>query len=550
MRRILPRFGAIALAVAVLTACGGGGGGTTGNNSSEAPKALGPITATGEGVSLNDEGGQALKLNDPIKGGSLRVGMIAPLETLDPTHPLNTPGTEVAWLVYDTLMRYQHDGTVVPELAESMETEDGGLTWTMKLPKGVKFHDGTPFNAAAVVAHLERLGGPKSRSGNAGDVRKIKSMKTPDDHTIVFELHEAWTAFDTVFAPAAYGSAAMVPSPAAVKKWGDEYALHPVGVGPFTVESFKPGGDVVLKRNPDYRIEGEPYLDELVYVTATDTQARLAALQAGNLDIAMTQAASDFAKAEAAGLRVLRQPTYSYYNLLFNLKKAPFDDVRFRKAVIMALDLDGLSKAVFEGLQPAAKGILPSVHPMRKDTGWPAYNPEEAKKLVEEYTKETGNKAEFQLTTTSPPEFQRQAAVMQQMLADVGIKVNIDVGDQPTMVTQANSGNYQAQHRYVGFNSDFLRGMELNFHSESRANAGQAGNPAIDELLAKGKKAKPEERAAIAEQLQVELTKWLPIVPLIEHTAAFIVGPKVGGFPGQTSGSSVFDARKLWVAQK
>jgi ABC-type transport system substrate-binding protein len=342
----------------------------------------------------------------------------------------------------------------------------------------------------------------------------------------------------------------MVPSPTAVKKHGDAYALNPVGVGPFKVESFKPGGDIVLKANPDYRVKGEPYLDEMVFVTATDTQARLAALQAGNLDIAMTQAASDFAKAEAAGLKVLRQPTYTYYNLLFNLQKAPLDDVRFRKAVIMAIDLEGLSKAVFEGLQPPARGILPNAHPMWKDTGWPTFNPEEAKKLVEEYTKETGNKAEFQMTTTSPPEFQRQAAVIQQMLADVGIKVNIDVGDQPTMVSQAHSGNYQVQHRYVGFNADFVRALELNHHSESAANAGRAGLPAIDALLAKGKKIGPEERPALAEELQAELTKWLPTAPLIEHTGAYIVGPKVGGFPGQSSGSTVFDARKVWIAQK
>jgi peptide/nickel transport system substrate-binding protein len=544
MRRSWRLVGAAAVTATVLTACGGG------DDSDAGAAEIGEITAEGEGISLNENGGQVLERTEPTDGGELVVGMIAPVETLDPLAQLGSPGQEVTRFVHDSLMNFDAEGNVVPDLTESLETTDDGTNWTMTLPTGVAFHDGTPFDAAAVVAHLDRIKAEGSTSSSAGDIRAIASYAAPDATTVTFTLPAPNMTFPTTFAPTgAAFAAAFVPSPTAYTALGAGYGSAPVGVGPFRVESFQPGGDIVLVANEDYRIEGLPYLDRLRFVTATDSQARLAAAQSGDIDIAMTQVSTDFARAEDGGLTVLRQPASTYYNLLFNMSQAPFDDPRFRQAVIQGIDLEGLDEAVFEGLQTPMTGIFPADHPFYVDTDWPAFDPEAARALVEEYTADTGNEPTFTLTTTSPPEFQRQAQIMQQMLADVGITMDIEVGDQPTMITEALSGNYQAQHRFIGVNAEAMKVLSVSFRSDLPSNIGQAGNPELDQLLDRARVTAPADRGPLLEDIQRVLREWLPFMPQIQHAQAFYVSDRVGGFPGSLPGTTAFDARQVWVQE-
>jgi peptide/nickel transport system substrate-binding protein len=529
-----------------LSACTGGG-----NDDPAEPAQTpgGEITAAGEGVTINDAGGEMLALGTPVQGGSLRVGMQAPVESLDPTLPVSSAGTTVAEAVFDTLLAYDAEGNVVPELAESMETTDDGSSWTMTLPDDVTFTDGTPFNAEAVVAHLERVAAEGSRSREAGDVRQATSMTAADEYTVEFTLAEPSLTFPKTFTG---GNPSTIPSPTAVAELGEGFALAPVGAGPFMVQSFTPGGNIDLVANPDYRIEELPYLEELTFVTATDSQARLSAAQSGDIDIAPTQVATDFAAAENAGLTVLEQPMWTYYNLMFNLAQPPFDDVRFREAVIHGIDLEGLNQAVFDGLQTPMTGMFVQDHPFYVDTDWPAFDPEAAQSLVEEYTADTGVEPSFTLVTTSPPEFQRQAAVMQQMLADVGITMEIEVQDQPTMISSALAGNFQAQHRFIGPPPETDRFLSARLATGSPANGSQGGNPELDALFEQAKTATAEERGDIYAEMQQVLREWLPMMPIIQHAGAFYVGDQVAGFPGSPPGATtidLFDTRYVWAAE-
>lgn len=341
----------------------------------------------------------------------------------------------------------------------------------------------------------------------------------------------------------------MIPSPSAVKELGDNFAANPVGLGPFKVKSFQSGGDIVLERNPTYRLKGQPLLDELVFVSATDTQSRLSAAIAGDIDLASTQSGVDLRDATEGGLTSLHQPVGTYYNLLFNLTKAPFNDVAFRKAVIQAIDIDGLNGAVFDGSHPVMTGIFPEDNPYYEDTDWPGYDPDAAKAAIEKYVA-GGGSAEFNLTTTSPPEFQKQAAVMQQMLADAGITMNINVSDQPTMVTEALSGNYQAQHRFTEVREEIDQGLRNLYHSASTGNNGKAGDPEVDKLLDKLQTEEGRtESTEIYSEIQERLTDWLPIAPLLGHQNGWYVGDSVGGFPGNRVGANEPDWRLVWALQ-
>ena len=500
------------------------------------------------GVTTTASGAQTLGLGEPKAGGTLTVGLTAPIESLDPTTSVAS-GRTVMGAIYDNLFVYDAKGNVVPELAKSIETSDDGATWTLKLPAGVKFTDGTDFNADAVVKHLKNLAAEGSMSRSAGDVRQIAKMEATDDATVEFTLKAPNMLFPKVFVWGLPGGPSMIPSPTAVEKLGKDFGAKPVGVGPFKVKSFKPGGDVVLERNPDYRIKGQPYLDELRFVTATDTQTRLAAAAAGDIDLAPTQSGVDLAQAVEGGLTSLYQPDGTYYDLLFNMTKAPFDDVRFRQAVIQAIDLDGLNQAVFEGKQTPMAGIFPATNPFYTKTAWPGYDPEAAKKLVAEYVVD-GGRAEFTLTTTSPPEFQKQAQVMQQMLKDAGIEMTLNVSDQPTMVTEALSGNYQAQHRFAEVREEIDQQLRNSYYSTSTGNNGKAGDPQVDALLDELRtEAGQARKAEIYGQLQNRFAEWLPIAPLIAHKNGWYVGKDVGGFPGARVGIPDPDWRLVWAAQ-
>jgi len=533
--------GIVALSLA-LTGCAG-------SSTATAPDGAAP-GALPAGVTVNKFGGQAFQRNAAVDGGTLRIGLIAPVESLDPITPLGSGALPVVLAVFDALFVYDENGASVPELAKSIETADNGKTWTLKLPSGVKFSDGTAFNSEAVKKHVERLGSEKSQSRSAGDARNVEKMETPDDTTLVLTLKKATMRFPKFFTYGISGVGSMVPSPTAIEKAGSGFGQKIVGAGPFMLDSFQGGGEIKLKKNPNYRVSGKPHLDALTFVTATDTQSRLAAVSAGDLDLASTQAANDLANARSNGLVALEQPTSTYYDLLFNLDRAPFNDVRFREAVIRAIDLDGLNQAVFGGLQTPMTGMFPKSNPYYVDTDWPSYDPEKAKALVQEYVADTGTKAEFKITTTSPPEFQKQAQVMQQMLADAGITMTIAVGDQPTMITEAFAGKFDSQHRFAEISSETDQSLTSSYLSTSATNNSQAGDPKVDELLLSlNSDYSPENRERVYTDLQKQFRQWLPIVPLIQHQNGWYIGEKVGNFPGSTVSSNSPDVRDLWIAK-
>ena len=532
----------LAVSSLLLASCGGAApeGGTTPTGGAAASATLPP------GVEVTAVGAQTLSRGTPVAGGSLSVGLIAPIESLDPTTSVASGGT-VMRAIFDSLFVYNEKGEVIPDLAESLETADGGKTWVMKLPTGVKFTDGTDFNADAVVTHLTNLAKEGSVSRAAADVRQIETMSAPSADTVEFVLSSPNMTFPKIFVWGFPGGPSMIPSPTAVEKLGDKFATAPVGVGPFKVKSFQSGGNITLERNPDYHIDGQPLLDEIVFVSATDSQSRLSAAIAKDIDLGRTQSGTDLAEASNGGLVSLYQPDSTYYNLLFNLTKEPFDDIRFRQAVIQAIDLDGLNQATFGGTHSTMTGLFPEANPFFEETGWPGFDPEAAKKLVEEY-KADGGTAAFSLTTTSPPEFQKQAAVIQQMLSDAGIEMTINVSDQPTMVTEALSGNYQAQHRYTEVREEVDQGLRNLYHSKSTGNNGKAGLPQIDSIFDELKtEAGQSNREQLFSDLQKELNSWMPIAPLLAHKNGWYAGEKVGGFPGARVGTFDPDWRLLWA---
>lgn len=527
-------------AILALSACGS----TSGNTVEDGQNGDLP-----EGVYISEDGSQAFKRNDPVRGGSLRVTYSFPTETIDPTAPVyNAPAAEA---IFGLLFVSDKNGKVVPEMAESIETKDNGKTWTIKIPSGIKFTDGTDFNSEAIKFHFERLAQEGSRSGAAALMREIATISTPDATTLVVTLKDEMPTWPEVFIGTSTTASAMVPSPASIAEFGEQAGFHPVGAGAFMLKSYVSGGDAVLVRNPDYYIDDLPYLDELVIVQAVDEQARLAAVQAGSLDAGSSESSNDLRRATENGLVSVTSPAFLYWQLLFNLSKPPFDDLKFRQAVIQAVDYQAISDAMYDGRQPVMEGVFPKVHPFWIETDWPTFDPEAAKKSLADWQKDNPDqKPEFVLTIVSQPEVSQQSTIIQQMLEDVGIKMEISTSDQPTMITTGISGDYEAQHRRARINLATDSTVRQLFYTTAPFNHGKTADAEVDRLIdAAAMTTDEDEKKELYQDLQERLTEILPYMVIVEQATGWYLGPKVGGFPGARAGSDRPDYRLLYIAE-
>src|SRR5262245_54001847 len=220
--------------------------------------------------------------------GTLVVGLVAEPVNLDPAQVTDFNSNRVGRRIVEPLVTFAEETTkLVPGLAESWTISPDGLQYTFKLRKGVKFHDGTPFNAAAVKFSIERQINPEHPGNKIGKYPfanyffgNVKSIDVVDDATVRFVLKEPRASFLVVMAAAA----ASVVSPTAMTKAGVDFASAPVGTGPFRYGSWTRGQQVVLEKFPDYW-RGAVRIDRVVYRPIVEDQARLTELLTGTLDL-------------------------------------------------------------------------------------------------------------------------------------------------------------------------------------------------------------------------------------------------------------------------
>ena len=468
----------------------------------------------------------------PQTGGTLRVGLESDVSTLDPAKGLAQPADkDIGLSVYDPLMSYDKDGKVVPYLAKAF-TPNADLTqWTMMLPTGVTFQDATPFNADAVKADFTRLKDPATHCACNDDMKHIVSVDTPDATTVVFKLD----APNVVFAALLAGSVGYVPSPTAVKNEGADFPLHPVGTGPFKVSEFQAGDHITVVKNPTYwKKDGDgrklPYLDSIVFRFISDTHVRLQTLQTGGVDLIQTADTATVKQAEDAGLKVQKATGSSSTNIQFNVKRAPFDDVRVRKALAEAVNKQSVVDVVWSGTRIVSNSIFPLKSPyILKGVGDAPYNPTDAKKLIQEYGKPVSFTAECISAST---ESQQLMPLLQQMWTAVGAHVTLKFTDQGAFVTDKfGPKDYQAScfrtNQFV--DPDDLYGT---YHSGSGNNTVNLSDPKVDAALEAGRRTSDfAARKAAYDTLQRQLAADVPGFTLAYDLFGNIYSAKVNGLP-------------------
>jgi peptide/nickel transport system substrate-binding protein len=547
----LRRFKYLAPLVAAslaLTACGGSTGGAGG----AAEPAARP-TEVAEGVSTGEFGGQQLALGDPVEGGELTWGVWMPIQALDPAGTMGDSILLAMASIYGTLTKALPDGSVAPNLAQSFETEDNTV-WTMKLDPELTFTDGTPFDADAVITHLENVAAEGSTSTQAGEARRITDMQAPDPYTVVFTLDAPNNQFDLLFAD---GSMGMIPSPTAKEAAGADFATQPVGAGPFKVKSFAPGSEVVLAKNEEYKFadDGLPYLDQVTLRTVPEQTSRVDGVLAGDLDGGTVVSLPALDEARNSGALGLEEPDYSAYYLLLNNEHELLSDVRLRTAVSEAIDREAINQVVYEGLHQPMTGLLAPSHPYAEQDGeWPSFNLEHAQQLVEEYRKDTGtDNIELNLTVVPGGESAEVAPLLQQMLSQVGITVNVETVDQTSAVGKYASGEYDFTLITRSMPSETTTVLSQYFRTGSSRNWSAVSVPEFDEAVQEAIAAPSnDDRVALIPEMLDVLAENVVAVPIVSAGAGRVLGPDVAGFPdGDPTSRTVerFDLSRVWVQE-
>src|SRR6476659_4327455 len=391
-------------------------------NAAMAARRLAPIfLATAFAVFPMGQTAQAQKA-----GGSITVGLKQDIPGFDPLKVgvFDSGGFTAAAAIFDTLTTLDDKGEVQPKLALSWSHSDDFKTWTFKLRPGVKFHDGTAFNAEAAKLNFDRQKDPANKCRCAFYIAYIHDVQAPDDLTLVYNLNDPQVNLPALMT--LQSSNNVIQSPTAWKTKGDDYNRNPVGTGPYVLKSWTAGDRLVLEKNPGYWNKGHPYLDRIILKPLPDAQSRFASLQSGEADLIWDDEydADNIQKAQKDAKLTVHTFTGSGATVYaFNTKTPPFDDVRVRQALVMALDRTKWSQAVTNGLsRPASNPYGDGSWVKCKDDGALPNDIEKAKALIKDY----GQPVEFKMLVTATPRGRANGQVLQQLWKQVGANMEIE----------------------------------------------------------------------------------------------------------------------------
>jgi len=480
------------------------------------------------------------------QGGTLTVGLELDIPGFDglKVGVYDTAANIAASLIFDTLVSLDIDGKAKPKLALSWSSSDDFRVWTFKLRPDVKFHDGTPFNAQAVAWTFARLKDPKNNCRCAFYIANILNVEAKDDLTLVYTLKDPAVNFPAVLARPTETN--TVHSPTAIQAKGDDYNRNPVGTGPFILKSWTAGDRMVVERNPNYWDKGHPYLDRVVLRPLPDSQSRFASLKSGETDLVWAdefEADNIMRARKDATLQVLSYAGSGAAVNAINTKVPPLDDVRVRRALVMAIDRKKMSQALTSGIaRPASNPYGDGSWVKCKDDG---ALPEDAKKAAE-LIKEYGKPVSFKMLFTATPRGRANGQVLQQFWKQIGANMEIEQVDQATFPPRAFQRKFDIiGWRIVDFPDPDVQ-MYANFHTGSPVALANYSDPELDKLLERARVTpdeakRTEDYCAISRIINQEaIWFWT-----FQNTYYAIAKAKVKGVPKLFGG--VIDVSTAWL---
>ena len=355
--------------------------------------------------------------------------------TLDPYDANDTLSQAAVKSFYQGLFGFDKDLKLVNVLADSYDVTKDGLVYTIKLKKGIKFHDGTTFDATAVKANLDRVIDPANKLKRYTLFNRVAKTEVVDPATVKITLKEQFSPFINVLA---HPSAVMI-SPTALKKYGKEIAFHPVGTGPFEFVEWKQTDYLKGKKFAGYWKTGYPKIDTITWKPVVDNNTRSAVMQTGEADFAFSIPFEQAAVLKASPkVDLIDGPSIIQRYVSFNTQVKPFNDPKVRQAINYAINKEALAKVAFAGYAVPAQGVVPPGVDFAEKLGpWP-YDPAKARELL----KEAGYPNGFETTLWSAYNHttaQKVIQFVQQQLQQVGIKAQVQALEAGQRVERVES---------------------------------------------------------------------------------------------------------------
>ncbi len=508
---------------------------------------VGCNSKTNEKAGSNDNNNESTPKKD-----TLVYGRGGDSTSLDPISTTEGETFKVTENIFETLLEYgDQDTTVNPGLAEKWTVSDDGLSYTFNLRQGVKFHDGTDFNAEAVVFNFDRwmngnadsfpyysmFGGYKGEEGHV-----IKEVKAVDDYTVQFVLTRPQAPFLKNLAMSPFG----IASPTAVEKYGDKFRENPVGTGPFKFVEWKQNDTITLEKNPDYWQEGLPKLNKVIFRVIPENTARLNSLTNGEIDIMDGLNNSD--EATVLGndkLQIIERPSMNVGYLGLTTTRKPFDNKLVRQAINHAIDKKSIIDAFYGGKADPAVNPMPSSIEGYNDAIEPyPYDLDKAKALLKEAGYEKGFEIDlWAMPVARPymPEAQKVAEVIQESLSQIGVKANIQSVEWATYLDKAAKGEFDMfMLGWTGDNGDpdnFLYTL-LDKDSIGSNNYSQYSNDELHDVLIQAQtETEQAKRNDLYKKAQEIIHDDAPWVPLVHSTPLLAAAKDVANYLPHPTGS-------------
>jgi ABC-type transport system substrate-binding protein len=468
---------------------------------------------------------------EPRYGGILRIAWPGDPAFFDANQG-PAQGAPAGWLMnnmYNSLLKLTPppELKIVPELAKSWEVLDEGQTYVFHLEEGVKFHDGTDFDAQVAKWNIDRILDPEVKAWVRPFYEEIDQVEVVDQYTLRIRMKEPSGALPRALA--GYFQGIPMISPTAFKKYGDDWKRYPVGTGPFMMKEWIPGEHVLLVKNPHYFKKGLPYLDALDCRIMKDPLTATTALRAGEIDFMVRIPFQQVPILErSAGITVVTGPAMIPTVGFLNLRVKPFNDLRARRAIGgYGIDRAEIARVAFQGrAQPLVSVLAPGVPDAIDLNEMYPYKPEEAKRLLHELGYDAKNPLRFTILISNQDATMADiAALVKNQMSKIGVEAKITLLDDPAVVDRV-----LVRHDFDMVVSSWANLVDINQRSVSFFKGRQSDymgidDPQLEDLVHQWRRAlEPAQRKAISADIQRRLADQLEWINLITYPTTRPIG--------------------------
>jgi len=521
-------FVLLIIAALGLSACGGGatssGGASTSAPAASSNAGTAATAAPAAGAEQPTAAPAASDASGAAGNSEIVISLNADPPKLDPAQSSAFVDRQVLNNICDKLADIDAQGKIIPMLATEWKISDDKLTYTFTLREGVKFHDGTDFNADAVKANLAR--DMTDKSPRRTELSSVQSVDVVDPKTVKITLKQPFAPFLSVLTD----RSGMIVSPKAAQDMGDDFLTKPVCSGPFMFQDRVKGDHITLVRNPNYWQPGLPKAAKLTYKIFTDPNVELVNLRSGQVDFIDSVPAKELPNVQQdSKFAVVNQAGFGYQGIYLNTTKPPLDNKAVRKAIDLLIDRDALVKVVFSGTAtPGHSPFAPSQFAFGDSDKYDKPNLDQAKKLLADAGV---SNVSFTLKTGTAPVTVQVAQLIQNFLKPAGIDMQIEKLEFGTQLDQTDKGDFQASALGWSGRPD----PDLNIYdfmvTGGANNSSQFTNATVDEQLkiARAESDEAKRKAAYDQVMQV-LKDEVPYVYLYHQNNVFAMSAQITGY--------------------